>query len=156
MFCKGLIVVDYAIIPVPPKARKNYLELLLLADPDPAMLARYLDECEMYLLTANGQPVSEVCITEAGEGCIELKNVATAPEWEGRGAASYLIRTLLGRYAGQYHTAIVGTAEPQVGFYQRLGFVRYRVEKGFFLQYAQPVYEGGLLLEDMVYLKQTL
>ena len=68
MFCKGLIVVDYAIIPVPPKARKNYLELLLLADPDPAMLARYLDECEMYLLTANGQPVSEVCITEAGEG----------------------------------------------------------------------------------------
>ena len=54
------MVVDYAIIPIPPEARKNYLELLLLADPDPAMLARYLDECEIYLLTEKGQRVSVV------------------------------------------------------------------------------------------------
>ena len=141
---------------VPREERRNYLDLLLLADPDPAMIDRYLDRCEMYLLSVDGRPVSEVCLLPAEPGVVELKNVATAPGWEGRGCASRLIRTLLGQCAGRYHTAIVGTADPQVGFYRRLGFEPYRVEEGFFLQYAEPVYENGVLLTDMIYLKQTI
>ena len=139
-----------------PEHHRDYLELLLLADPDMAMLDRYLDHCRMVVLEADGEPVCEVCLLMLPDGVVELKNVATRPDREGRGYATRLIREALAGCRERAHTAIVGTSPAGVGFYRRLGFEPYRVEPGFFLQYHPLIYENGRLLEDMIYLRRPI
>lgn len=141
--------------PVPERYR-DYLDLLLLADPDMAMLDLYLDRCRMMVLEEDGDPVCEVCLLELPDGVVELKNVATRPDREGRGYASRLIHEALAGCRDRVHTAIVGTSPDGVGFYRRLGFEPYRTEPGFFLQYRPLIYENGRLLEDMIYLRRPI
>ncbi len=44
-----------------------------------------------------------------------------------------------------------------VPFYQKLGFVRSHIIKNFFNDnYSRPIYDGGVLLTDMVYLRKRL
>lgn len=128
-------------------------ELLLLADPDPRMVERYLFACEMLALCEGETVLSEVCIEQTAQGDWELRNVATVPALEGKGYASALIREVqqLAQTAGR--SIWVGTSPDGVGFYQRLGFVPCGVRRGFFLQYQEPVIENGQVLEDMLMLR---
>ena len=128
-------------------------ELLLLADPDPRMVERYLSACEMLALCEGETVLSEVCIEQTAQGDWELRNVATVPALEGKGYASALIREVqqLAQTAGR--SIRVGTSPDGVGFYQRLGFVPCGVRRGFFLQYQEPVIESGQVLEDMLMLR---
>ena len=128
-------------------------ELLLLADPDPRMVERYLSACEMLALCEGETVLSEVCIEQTAQGDWELRNVATVPALEGKGYASALIREVqqLAQTAGR--SIWVGTSPDGVGFYQRLGFVPCGVRRGFSLQYQEPVIENGQVLEDMLMLR---
>ena len=65
--------------------KKQYLDLLLLADPQEDMIDRYLDEGEMFVLEDGGE-VRTVCVVQPGKNrqC-ELKNIATEPESQGKG-----------------------------------------------------------------------
>ena len=52
--------------------KKEYLELLLLADEQESMIDRYLDKGSMYALFEDG--VRAVCVvTDEGGGILELK-----------------------------------------------------------------------------------
>ena len=44
--------------------KKEYLDLLLLADPSPEMIDKYLDKSEMFVLSINGVAVSEVVVSK--------------------------------------------------------------------------------------------
>ncbi len=62
-----------------PENKKQYLDLLLLADEQESMIDRYLERGTMYALDDNG--VRAVCVvTDEGDGILEIKNIATAPE----------------------------------------------------------------------------
>ena len=131
-------------------------ELLLLADPSEALVRAYLDEGFLLAALEGGRAVGEALVIPAPGGW-ELKNLAVAPAAQGRGTGGALVRAALGRVpAGE--TLWVGTADgvpPVLRFYERCGFRRDHVVKGFFLEhYPEPVYDFGVRLEDMVYLKQ--
>lgn len=138
--------------------KKAYLDLLLLADEQESMIDRYLSRGTMYVLEENGVK-SECVVTDEGGGVLELKNLATAPAWQGRGYGQALVEFLAETYAGQYTVLQVGTGDSPatVPFYERCGFVRSHVVKNFFTDhYDHPIYEGDVQLVDMVYLQRPL
>ena len=138
--------------------KKEYLELLLLADEQESMIDRYLDRGSMYALFEDG--VRAVCVvTDEGGGILELKNLAVCPEYQRKGYGAAMIRFLEERYRGQYGILQVGTGDSPltVPFYEACGFRRSHTVKNFFTEhYDHPIYEAGALLKDMVYLRKKM
>ena len=138
--------------------KKEYLPLLLLADEQEDMIDLYLDKGTMYVLDDNGIK-SECVLTDEGNGILEIKNIATDPEYQGNGYAKALIDFVISEYAGRYITLQVGTGDSPltIPFYEKCGFVRSHVIPNFFTDhYDQPIYECGVLLTDMIYLRRPL
>ena len=81
--------------------KKQYLDLLLLADEQEDMIDRYLDKGRMYILNDNGIKC-ECVVTDEGNGVLEIKNIATVPEYQGKGYAKSLIDFLVKEYGGEY------------------------------------------------------
>ena len=138
--------------------KKQYLSLLLLADEQEDMVDRYIDKGTMYVFDDNGVK-SECVITDEGNGIIEIKNIATAPEHQGKGYAKALIDFLVEEYGGKYSVLQVGTGDSPttVPFYEKCGFVRSHSIPNFFTDnYDHPIFECGVQLVDMVYLQKPL
>lgn len=139
------------------QGKEAYLPLLLRADPSREMIARYLEPGELYALTVNGETASVAVLKDAGGGVIELMNLATRPEMEGRGCASRLVRHLMALCSARAHRMEVGTDPSMVPFYRRFGFAEDRVRENFFLDnYHPPIVENGVTLTDMVVLAVEL
>ena len=64
--------------------KKQFLSLLLLADEQENMIDAYLERGTMYVLADNGVKC-ECVVTDEGNGVLEIKNIATRPEWRGKG-----------------------------------------------------------------------
>ena len=138
--------------------KKQYLSLLLLADEQENMIDRYLARGTMYALDDNGLK-SQCVVTDEGNGVLEIKNIATVPEHQGKGYAKALIDFLVMEYKGKYSVLQVGTGDSPltVPFYEKCGFVRSHIVPNFFTDnYNHPIYECGVKLVDMVYLQKTL
>ena len=138
--------------------KKQYLDLLLLADEQEDMIDRYLDKGRMYVLTDNGIKC-ECVITDEGNGILEIKNLATVPEHQGKGYAKALIEFLVKEYGDEYSILQVGTGDSPltVPFYEKCGFVRSNSLPNFFTDnYDHPIFECGIQLVDMVYLKRAI
>lgn len=137
--------------------KKQYLELLLLADEQENMIDRYLDKGKMYVLDDNGVKC-ECVITDEGNGVLEIKNIATVVEYQGKGYAKALIEFIIEKYKEKYRILQVGTGDSplSIPFYEKCGFVRSHTIPNFFTDnYDCPIYECGVKLVDMVYLQRT-
>lgn len=138
--------------------KKQHLDLLLLADEQEDMIDRYLDNGKMYVLDDNGIKC-ECVVTDEGNGVLEIKNIATAPEYQGNGYAKALIDFLIKKYVGKYSVLQVGTGDSPltIPFYEKCGFARSHSIPNFFTDnYDHPIYECGVQLVDMVYLQRKL
>ena len=139
-------------------SKKDYLDLLLLADEQEDMIDRYLDKGTMYVLADAGVKC-ECVVTDEGDGILEIKNIATAPEAQGKGYGKKLIEFLVKTYSGQYSVLQVGTGDSPmtIPFYEHCGFVRSHILPNFFTDnYDHPIYECGVQLVDMIYLQRKL
>ena len=90
---------------------------------------------------------------------MEIKNIATRPESQGKGYGKALIRFVADTYRGKFQILQVGTGDSPltVPFYEKCGFVRSHYIKNFFTDnYDHPIFECGVQLVDMVYLRQML
>ena len=137
--------------------KKEYLDLLLLADEQEDMIDRYLDRGRMYVLDDDGIK-SECVITDEGDGVLEIKNMATVPAYQGRGYAKALMDFIIQTYRGEYGILQVGTGDSPltIPFYEKCGFVRAYIIPNFFTDhYDHPIYEGGVQLIDMVILQRA-
>ena len=138
--------------------KKQYLDLLLLADEQEDMIDCYLDKGKMYVLDDNGVKC-ECVITDEGNGVLEIKNMATVPEYQGKGYAKTMIEFLIKQYRGQYSVLQVGTGDSPltIPFYEKCGFVRSHSIRDFFTEnYDHPIIECGVQLVDMIYLQRPL
>ena len=70
--------------------KKQFLSLLLLADEQEDMIDKYLNKGTMYVLDDDGVKC-ECVITDEGNGVLEIKNIATEPEYQGKGYGKALI-----------------------------------------------------------------
>ncbi len=138
--------------------KKRYLSLLLLADEQEDMIDRYLERGVMYVLDDDGIK-GECVVTDEGGGVLEIKNIATQPDHHGKGYGRALIRYIESIYRDSHSVLEVGTGDSPltVPFYEACGFVRSHRVKNFFLDhYDHPIYECGVQLVDMVYLRKAL
>ena len=138
--------------------KKRYLPLLLLADEQENMIDRYLDRGAMFVLDDGGVK-GECVVTDEGNGILELKSLAVSPDCQRKGYGRALVNYVAARYQGQYSILQVGTGDSPltVPFYEKCGFVRsHRVEDFFVDHYDHPIFEGGIQLKDMVYLRKAL
>ena len=140
-------------------SNKNlYLPLLLLADEQEDMIDRYLNRGTMYVLDDNGVKC-ECVVTDEGNGILEIKNLATVPEHQGKGYARTLIDYVAKKYKGSYSILQVGTGDSPltIPFYEKCGFVRSHSIPNFFTDnYDHPIFECGVQLVDMIYLRKAL
>lgn len=140
------------------KYKKEYLDLLLLADEQEDMIEKYLDRGIMYDLDDKGIKC-ECVITDVGNGVLEIKNIATDPNWQGKGYAKAWIEFIVIKYRKDYSILQVGTGDSPmtVHFYEKCGFVRAHFIPNFFAyNYHQPIFEEGIQLIDMVYLTRKI
>ena len=138
--------------------KKQFLSLLLLADEQEDMIDRYIEKGTVYVLDDDGVKCQCV-VTNEGNGILEIKNIATKPEHQGKGYGKKLIDFLIMNYRETYSVLQVGTGDSPltVPFYEKCGFIRSHSIKNFFTDYYDhPIYEGGVQLVDMVYLRRNM
>ncbi len=138
--------------------KKEYLSLLLLADEQESMIDLYLDKGKMYVLDDRG--VKAICVVaDEGDDILEIKNIATYPEFQRKGYARKLIEFIVDEYSEKYSILQVGTGDSPltIPFYEKCGFEYSHKIKNFFIDnYEHKIYECGVLLKDMVYLRKKL
>lgn len=138
--------------------KKAFLDLLLLADEEEAMVDRYLEKGTMYLLVENGVK-GECVVLDVGDGTLEIKNIAVAPGFHRKGYGRAMVDLLEKKYRGTYTRLQVGTGDSPatLGFYKACGFTPSHTVPNFFTEnYSHPIYEDGVLLRDMIYLQKPL
>ena len=138
--------------------KKDFLDLLLLADEQEDMIDKYLDRGTLFALYDDD--LKSICVvTNEGNGTFEIQSLATYPQFQGKGYGRYLIHYMCNYYKESGTTMLVGTGDTPVivPFYENSGFVlSHRVENYFIEHYQEPMFEHGVQLKDKVYLKRDL
>ena len=73
--------------------KKQYLDLLLLADEQEDMIDRYLERGTMYVLEDDGVK-AECVVTDEGNGVLELKNIAVKPDFQWKSPGRFFNQNL--------------------------------------------------------------
>lgn len=138
--------------------KKQFLDLLLLADEQENMIDKYLPNGDLFALY--DVDLKSVCVVVPvnNETC-ELKNIATYGKFQGQGYGRALINFISGFYKNTYKTMLVGTGETPaiLSFYEGCGFEKSHRVKNFFTDnYDHLIFEGDIQLVDMIYLKKDL
>lgn len=136
--------------------KKDFLDLLLLADEQENMIDKYLYKGELFALY-DGDLKSICVVTKENGGEYELKNLATYEKFQGRGYGSNLVKYIFEYYKGKCKTMIVGTGDNPltIHFYEHCKFkVSHKVKNFFIDNYDKPIFENGVQLVDMIYLRK--
>ena len=137
--------------------KKQFLDLLLLADEQENMIDKYLPDGDLFALYDDDLKSVCVVLPVDSESC-ELKNIATYEKYQGKGYASALIKFIADFYKNDYKTMLVGTGETPgiLAFYKSCGFEQSHRVKNFFTDnYDHPMFDGDVQLVDMIYLKKN-
>ena len=138
--------------------KKDFLDLLLLADEQEDMIDKYLDRGILFALYDDD--LKSICVvTDEGNGTFEMQSLATYPQFQCRGYARYLINHVCGYYKDKGTTMVLGTGDTPVivSFYEKSGFVlTHRIENFFLEHYREPLFEHGVQLKDKIYFKRDL
>lgn len=137
--------------------KKDYLDLLLLADEQESMIDRYLDRGQVFALFDDD--LKSICVvTQEKEDEYEIKNLATYEKYQRQGYGSSLIKYIFDYYKGRCKTMFVGTGNIRsiISFYENCTFKFSHIVRNFFIDnYDKPIYENGIQLIDMIYLKRV-
>lgn len=141
------------------KNKTAYIDILLIGDEDEKMINRYIEQSIIFSLYENNVLTSVCAVITIDNETIEIKNLATYPEYQNRGYASALINFVCNKYKRNYKYLILGTGENNktLEFYKKRGFQETHRLKNFFIDnYEHPIFEEGKQLIDMIYLKKIL
>jgi len=138
--------------------KKQFLDLLLLADEQENMIDRYLEEGDLFALFDDD--LKSVCVVvKINSDTCELKNIATYGKYQSKGYGKTLIHYIFEHYKNEFRTMLVGTGETPaiLSFYEGCGFEKSHRVKNFFTEnYDHPMFDGDIQLVDMIYLKRDL
>ena len=138
--------------------KKEFLDLLLLADEQESMIDRYLERGDMFVLYDDG--LKALCVvTREGEGIYEIKNIATVPFFQRQGYGKRLIEFYLNIIRGSVlkcwwvqEMCLLPDLSMNIAVFA----ISHRIKNFFTDNYDHPMYEDDMQLVDMIYLKKTL
>lgn len=87
-------------------SKKEYLDLLLIADEQEDMIDKYLNRGEMFILDDDGIK-AECVVTKEDDNVYELKNIAVVPDSQRKDYGQKLIKYLFDHYP----IMLVGTGD---------------------------------------------
>lgn len=131
--------------------KKQFLNLLLLADEQEDMIDKYLPNGDLFALYDDDLKSVCVVVPVSSETC-ELKNIATYELYRSKGYGRRLIDYISDFYKKDYKTMLVGTGEvPAIlSFYESCGFEKsHRIEHFFTNNYDRPIFEGDTRRYDL-------
>jgi ribosomal protein S18 acetylase RimI-like enzyme len=151
---------DLAIRPIAP-GEPDPWPLLLLADPERAMVEEYLGRGRCYVAYLDGELIGEFVLAENGEGHQELMNVAVAETRQGQGWGKRLVLAAIAEArnlgASRLDVATGNSSLAQLALYQKCGFRIAGVVPDYFAQhYQDEIYENGIRCIDQVRLSLSL
>lgn len=138
--------------------KKQFLDLLLLADEQESMIDRYLERGDLFALY-DGDLKSICVVTKENDNVCEVKNIATYKKWHGYGYGSKLLQYIFLYYKDKYTKIFLGTGDfpPILKFYQKNGFrISHKIKNFFVDNYDHLMFEDGVQLVDMIYLSKEL
>jgi ribosomal protein S18 acetylase RimI-like enzyme len=148
--------------------REARVPLLLEADESDPVLRSYLNDGDLYDLviasepggSPTGEPAGVALLISPQPGEIEIKNIALAEGYRGRGLGRASVDAIvaLARSSGA-RSLQVGTSDTSSGtiaFYLACGFRHAGTIPGFFDAYPEPVIEDGVQAHDMVRFEMDL
>ena len=139
--------------------KSRFIDLLLIGDEEESMINKYLEESTLFILYDNDILISVCAVVIKDSDTIEIKNLATYPKYQNKGYASALMDFVCNKYRKEFQYLILGTGENSktLSFYKKRGFIEYKRIKNFFTEnYPHPIYENGVQLTDMIYLKKFI
>lgn len=139
--------------------KNDYIDILLIGDEDENMINKYIKQSTIFALYDKNNLMSVCALTQTNVETIEIKNLATYPEYQNKGYASRLINFVCNKYKTNYKYIVLGTGENNktLNFYKKRGFKEiYRLQNFFIENYSHPIFEDGRQLTDMIYLKKNL
>lgn len=139
--------------------KKQFLDLLLLADESEIMIDKYLHNGDLFALYDDDDLKSVCVVVPINSETCELKNIATYDKYQGKGYGRALINFISDFYKNDYKSMLVGTGETPtiLSFYELCGFEKSHRVKNFFTDnYDHPMFDGNIQLVDMIYLKKNL
>lgn len=138
--------------------KKQYIDLLLLADEQENMIDKYLNNGIMYALFDD--VIKTICVlTIEEDNVLEIKNIATEPNSQRCGYGKKIIQFIKDKYKNQFDILQVGTGDSPmtIPFYEACGFKRSHFIRNFYVDnYDHPIYECGIQLIDMIYLQMKI
>jgi len=139
--------------------KRDYLDLLLLADEQEDMIDKYLDRGSLFTLYENNELKSCCVVTDEGDDVFEVQNLATYEQHQQKGYGSYLLNYVCRYYQKLGRVMYVGTGNSQciLSFYEKNGFkFSHNIENYFLKHYSNPMFVNGIQLKDKIYLKRNL
>ncbi|MBZ0294028.1 MAG: GNAT family N-acetyltransferase [Anaerolineae bacterium] len=137
------------------------VSLLLEADESPARVRSLVEDQAYngYLIQKDEIPIGAVLVHWQPDES-EIIYIAVDASQRGKGYGKAAVATVLqeARQRG-VDCVLVGTANAgidQIAFYQKCGFRMDSVRKDYFDYFAAPVYENGILIQDMLVLRYQL
>lgn len=137
------------------------VELLQLADPSIGQINQYLHNGYCFIARSGSAVVGVMILVDQIAGSIEIKNIAVAGNWQGKGIGKQLLQ-FAASFALQhsYSRLIIGTGNSSIGqlaLYQKMGFEITGIRKNFFLiHYNEPIFENGIQCKHMIMLEKDL
>ena len=136
-------------------------DLLLLADEYIEAVKKYVCDCEIYVFEKKNEIVAQYAFQQIDNDEMEIRNIAVATEFQGRGIGRRLLRDASDRARSRgFKAIIIGTGDvstKQLHLYQTEDFKIVSVRKNFFVEnYPKPILENGKELRDMIVLKKNL
>jgi len=138
--------------------KKDFLDLLLLADEQEDQIDRYLERGDLFALF-DGDLKSVCVVTNEGQGTFEIQNLATYEKYQQQGYGRYFVNWVCDHYKKECTVMYIGTGDSPVTipFYESCGFsVSHKIENYMVDHYEEPIYENGVQLFDKIYLKRVL
>lgn len=133
--------------------KKRFIDLLLMGDEQESMIDRYLDRGTMFIGKIDEKAVACCVVTYEGDGIIEIKNLAVAPEFRCKGLGRAMIEYVEDRFKGSVLQVGTGETPSTLRFYRNCDFeYSHRVPDFFIRNYSHPIIEEGIRLCDMLYL----
>lgn len=141
------------------KNKTDFMRILLIGDEEESMINKYLNRSTLFVLYYENTPTSVCAVMPIDDNTVEIKNLATCPEYQNKGCASTLLDFVFNKYKENFNSVILGTGENEktLSFYKKRGFVETRRIRNFFINnYSRPIFENGKQLTDMIYLEKRL
>ena len=136
-------------------------DLLLLADPNKALVDEYLSRGVCLLAFIENEMVGEFVLINTRPQTVEIVNIAVKEEHQGRGIGKALVfKAIEEANTLNAKTIEIGTGNSgfkQMKLYQKCGFRIVGVDRDFFLRnYDVELFEEGIQIIDMVRLSREL